>query len=276
MAFDTYESSRHAARPIKLFKFMLGPLPEDELRYTDAESVQAFENKDYQPIAISTGKMTANGTLDNSALTVNMQGNTELHNIFRIWPPSYVVGLIVYQGHSDDPDNQFLAAWGGRVINAAWPNNQLKLTCEPTTLSFRRSGLRRNYQRSCPHALYGPQCRAAKIALDTSCTEIHARNTIRVGSVAGTPVAYSNGTIEWVNEDGRREIMSVWAAGADGYLKLSGTPITLKVGMAVKLYKGCDHTMGVAGCGMHNNILNYGGQPWIPMKNPVNSLSEYT
>ena len=155
MAFDTYESSRHNGRPIKLFKFMLGPLPEDELRYTDAESVQAFESKDYQPIAISTGKMTANGTLDNSALTVNMQGNTELHNIFRIWPPSYVVGLIVYQGHSDDPDNQFLAAWGGRVINAAWPNNELKLTCEPTTLSFRRSGLRRNYQRSCPHALYG-------------------------------------------------------------------------------------------------------------------------
>lgn len=276
MSFDDYESSRHGGRPIKLFKFMLGPLPEDELRYTDAETVQAFENKDYQPVAISTGKMTSNGTLDNSALTVKMEGNTELHNIFRIWPPSYVVGLIVYQGHSDDPQNQFLAAWGGRVINAAWPGNELSLTCEPSTMSLRRAGLRRNYQRSCPHALYGPQCRAAKIDINATCTEIHARNVIRVSNTGGDYEALSNGTIEWVNVKGRREIMSIRSVGWDGYLKLSGTAVTLAVGMSVKLYRGCDHTMGMRGCLMHNNIVNYGGQPWIPLKNPVNSLSEYT
>lgn len=275
MSFDQYESSRHDGRPIKLFKFMLGPLPEDELRYTDAETAQAYENRAYKPIAISHSKITANGTLDRSALTIKMQGATELQDIFRIWPPSYVVGLIIYQGHADDADNQFLSAWGGRVINAAWPNSELTLTCEPATTSLRRAGLRRNYQRSCPHALYGPQCGAPKIPLETTALAVYARNVITVATVAGNGAAFMNGTIEWVNASGRREMMSIRSAGNDGNLKLAGTPSTLTPGTPVKLYRGCDHTMGASGCLMHNNILNYGGQPWIPEKNPVNSLSEF-
>lgn len=275
MAFDAFERSRHSARPIKLFKFMLGPLPEDELRYTDAETTQAFENQAYTPIAIQHDKMTAANTLDRTTLTVKMQGNTELGDIFRVWPPSYVITLLIFQGHAGDADNQFKSAWGGKVLNAAWPNNELSLTCEPSSIALRRAGLRRNYQRSCPHALYGEQCRAPKVALDAICLNTYREQTIRVSTVGGVPGAYANGTIEWVNTAGRREVVSIRSAGADGAMKLSGLPPTLLVGMPVRLYKGCDHSMGAAGCELHNNILNYGGQPWIPERNPTNSLTEY-
>jgi len=275
MAFTDYEDSRHGGRPIKLFKFMLGPLPEDELRYTDAETVQALENKPYTPVAISHSKLSATGTLDRTTMTVKMQNNTELAEVFRVYPPSYVITLQMYQGHAGDPANQFLAAWGGKVINAAWPDNELSLTCEPSSIAMRRPGLTRNYQRSCPHNLYGESCGAPKIPLDTICLNVYREQTITVSTVGGDPQAYSNGSIEWVNAAGRREIVSIRAAAGDGALKLAGLPSTLQPGMPVKLYKGCDHTMGARGCDMHGNILNYGGQPWIPERNPINSLSEY-
>lgn len=275
MSFDAYEKSRHAGRPIKLYKFMLGPLPEDELRYTDAETTQAFENQAYEPIAISHSKLTATGTLDRTTMTIKMEGSTALGDIFRVYPPSYVITLLLYQGHVGDTENQFKAAWGGKVLNAAWPDNELTLTCEPSSVGMRRPGLTRNYQRSCPHALYGEQCRAPKIALNAICTGTFRDHTIRVSTVGGQPGAYSNGTIEWVNAMGRREIVSIRAAGADGAMKLAGLPPTLVEGMAVQLYKGCDHSMEATGCAMHNNILNYGGQPWIPERNPTNSLTEY-
>lgn len=275
MAFAEYEESRHSGRPIKLYKFMLGPLPEDELRYTDAETTQVLNNQDYEPVAISHSKMSATGTLDRTTMTISMQGQTQLSDIFRVYPPSYVITLVVFQGHADDSANQFLMCWGGKVINAAWPKNELTLTCEPASIAMRRPGLRRNYQRSCPHALYGPKCKAPKLPLNAICTNVYRKNTIRVSTVGGDPAAYYNGTIEWVNSEGRREIVSIQSAGADGTLRLAGLPPTLTVGSAVKIYKGCDHSMGERGCEMHNNILNYGGQPWIPLRNPVNSLSEY-
>lgn len=275
MSFAQFEESRHAGRPIKLYKFMLGPLPEDELRFTDAETVQVYENLEYTPVAISHSKLSATGTLDRTTMTITMQGQTELSNIFRIYPPSYVVTLVIFQGHVDDTANQFLMCWGGKVLNASWPNNELSLTCEPSSIAMRRPGLRRNYQRNCPHALYGVQCKAVKTALDAICLNTYREHTIQVSTVGGNGTWYSNGTIEWVNEAGRREIVSIRSAGNDGMIKLAGLPPTLKVGMAVKLYKGCDHTLGALGCALHNNVPNYGGQPWIPLRNPVNSLSEF-
>lgn len=279
MAFGPYESSRHSAVPIRLFKFNFGPLPEDELRYTNADTDQAFENKPYLRAAIKHGQITATtGTLDKSALEIRTTVDTELSELFRIAPPSYTVTCQIFQGQNGDPENQFLSTWGGRIVNSGWEGSELVLTGEPVVTSMRRPGLRRNYQKNCPHPLYDTEigsCRAPKIPLDVSCVAVYIQNTITVSGVGGDPDAYMNGSIEWVSPNGRRQILSVRSASAAGVLLLAGTPVGLVPGTPMKLYKGCDHTMGARGCAMHNNIVNYGGQPWIPLTNPVNNISEF-
>lgn len=279
MAFAPYEASKHSASPIRLFKFNFGPLPEDEKRYTNADTDQAFENKAYEKIPITHGQISATtGTLDKSALEIRTTVDSELSEVFRIAPPSYVVQLIIYQGQNADPDNQFLACWSGRIVNASWERSELVMTGEPVTTSMRRAGPRRNYQKSCPHALYDNEqgsCNAPKIPLDVTCSAVYIQNTITVSSVGGDPLAYMNGSIEWVGANGRRQILSVKSATSGGVLLLAGTPVGLTPGTPMKLYKGCDHTMGPRGCAMHNNIVNYGGQPWIPLENPVNRIAEF-
>lgn len=274
-SFGVPEESVHDGRPITLYKFTFGELPEDEYRYTDADTVHTLDDKPYMPVAISRGDITSTGTLDRTAMEIRMQRDTEIAEIFRIYPPSYTVSLVIYQGHEGDPDNQFLAAWSGRVLGCSWELSENVFTCEPVSTSLRRSGLRRNYQRNCPHALYGPQCRAPRVPFDTTCSAIYVRNTITVASVGPDSTLFTRGTVEWLTTTGRREVMGILGITADGHLQLVGTPATLEVGMQIRLFKGCDHTMADHGCMMHNNILNYGGQPWIPLKNPIGSLTEF-
>jgi hypothetical protein len=46
------------------------------------------------------------------------------------------------------------------------------------------------------------------------------------------------------------------------------TPASIPPGTPVAAYSGCDHTDGPGGCAKYENNLNYGGQKWIPLKNP--------
>lgn len=275
MTFEVYEESRYHGQPISLYQFTFGTLPEDRFCYTDAETIQSFGGDIYLPMAIQRSQIETNGSLDNTALTVDMQVRTGLTEVFRQWPPSYVVSLLIWQGHDNDPDAQFKVIWAGRVINCAWDDkSQASFTCEPVSTSLKRPGLRRNYQRNCPHALYGPQCRAVKVALDMTVTGIfRGANVISVDGNVGTE--YINGQAEYVTDQGRRQILTVRAVNGPN-VQFQGTPLGLAPGSPIKLYRGCDHTLDSdRGCALHQNWANYGGQPWIPLKNPTNSLTIY-
>ena len=59
------------------------------------------------------GLASAQVTLDKSTLKVSMDIGTDLAELFRIYPPSSVVTLTIFEGHIDDPDGEFLAVWAG-------------------------------------------------------------------------------------------------------------------------------------------------------------------
>lgn len=273
MAFDLIEESAYHGAPITLYQFTFGVLPEDRFCYTDSEVTQVWQQDVYKPVAISRGEIESNGSLDNTAIDVNMALGEGISEIFRMWPPSYVMSLLIWQGHSNDPDGQFKVIWAGRAINCAWTDSEVTLTCEPVATSLKRPGLRRNYQRMCPHALYGPQCKAPKIASDQTVAAVYrGSNVIDITNAPGPE--YLNGQAEYVTDQGRRQILTIIALNGVS-MKFQGTPIGLVVGAPIKLYRGCDHTLSDLGCGLHNNYPNYGGQPWIPLKNPTNNLTTF-
>jgi len=273
MAFEGIEESAYHGQPITLYQFTFGTLPEDRFCYTDAEIVIAWQQDIYKPVPISRGEIESNGSLDNTAMDVNMALGHEISEIFRQWPPSYVMSLLVWQGHGNDVDGQFKVIWAGKVINCTWKEVEVTFTCEPVSTSLKRPGLRRNYQRMCPHALYGPQCRAPKIASDQTVTAVYrGSNVIDISNVAGPE--YINGQAEYVTDQGRRMILTIVALNGVS-MKFNGTPLGLAPGAPIKLYRGCDHTLGEMGCGLHANWPNFGGQPWIPLKNPTSNLTTF-
>ena len=269
MTFDTLENSRNEGRPFHLYKFKFGPASGDEVYYTNVSPAVVFDSKTFEPLAITHGEIVSSGNLDKSALPVTVPEDSLLAALYTYEAPSYVVTLTIWQGHIGDSD--YKVCWAGRVTGASFVENQLELNCEPVISSLRRTGLTRDYQYHCPLVLYGAQCRASRVA---------ATRTASVSSVSGVSVTLPNGwapadlkakhiggIAEWTNDEGRTERRSIINV-ATNVLTLSSFPTDLETASVLTVVLGCNHLM--TDCrDVHDNILNFGGQPQIPLKNPI-------
>lgn len=292
MSFGNIEKSRYKGRPTNLFLVRYGSAPNSYYAYTDAEKTIIHNGTEFTPLAITRGKITASGTLDKAAIEVRSTLNIPLAEHFRVYPPAQVVNITILQGHLSDPDAQFLVAFAGRVVSAKRDNNELVLSCEPVSTSLKRVGLRRHYQYSCPHVLYGEMCRASKAA---------ATKSVTVSSASGTTVTlpegwetderipkYLNGMIEWENSAGDTEVRTILRVDIVGgrNLVVSGTTRDLKAGSPARVILGCNHGLwkNANGVGLtqmtdchflHNNIKNFGGCFAIPTKNPIGLTNQF-
>lgn len=282
MSFAIHESSRYSGRPVTLF-LIQGALTGSEaigpFAYTDGEEeiVRPVldENGDPQDITfipwpIEHGPISQDGTLDKSDVSIAAALGTPIDDLFIAYPPSQVVNLTIFEGHTDDEvtEANYPAVWLGRIASAAFEGNEIKLSCVPVSTRIRMPGLRRNYQVGCPHVLYGEQCGANKAAATVTRTVVSVnRNNITIDSNLGSFGQYVGGLLEWVNSDtGRTEIRTISSATAL-ILTIRGLSRGIGPDTEVSIVRGCDHQM--TGCNLHDNIQNYGGQPFIPLDNPL-------
>lgn len=275
MSFADRENSRTLGEPVDIYLFRWGAGPTDYFAYTDAEQPITLGSGPaaitYQPIPISRSAVNASGTLDKSTLEVKTPTNVDLAEKYRLFPPSQVVSLVIRQGHIGDPDQQFLTIWTGRVLGSKRTRSEASYTCDPISTSLRRTGLRRHWQYSCPHVLYGPMCRANKsaAAVVAGVASIsRAVVTLNPGwQIESSKHYYNGGLFEWDRPDGGRETRTIWKIDGD-VLVLSGAPDGLAPGQLVSVILGCSKI--ITDCAdLHHNLQNFGGQPWIPKVNPI-------
>lgn len=296
MAFNDYETARNLGQPVMLYYFVYGVEADGTtpiyLAYTDGESEVVHDGVTYTPLAIKGAQIKSSGKMDNNEVQITVPRNSEIADLFRIYPPSRVVTVTLRQGHIPNPGDpsgyadgeNFPVIWLGRVLESSRDGPEATLTCEAASASMKRSGLRRHYQWPCPLVLYGARCQADKAAATTTATVAGItgnRLTLNEPWQKQIPIpdtdppetqdiganAYTGGLVEWVGMDGpeQRTIMRVTAAGE---IILNGPAFDLDVADEVNVILGCPHTL--KGCGdLHSNEVNYGGQPWIPTENPV-------
>lgn len=290
MSFADIEKSRRKGRPVNLFYVRYGESPGSFFAYTDSEKEIQNSGVTYRPLAMTRGKIAVSGKLDKAALELRMTLNTPMAELFRVYPPSHVVTVTIFQGHLSDPNKQFLVAWTGRIISAKRTDNELVLTGEPINTTMKRVGLRRHYQYSCMHVLYGDQCRANKAAATKQSTIVStANNSITLPADWETDaraLKYVGGMIEWLNAAGDRESRTILRVINTTKLVVTGFMRDLAPGDTVNVVLGCNHGfyMNEDKTGLdqktdchflHENIHNYGGCPFIPTKNPVGQLNNY-
>lgn len=266
MTFAGRETSRSLGQPDTLYRFAVG---DDVYAYTDAEEPITAGADTYLPIPIDSDQVSSSGTLDKTTMKVSLPRNTALVELFRVYPPSEVVTLTKFQGHWSDPE--FLAVWSGRVLSCDRAGVKAMISCEPVSTSMRRPGLRRRYQRGCPHVLYGPQCRESRAENTVSAT-VAGINGAWITMASGwagafTASRFAGGIFQSDGE--QRTILKV--QGND--LLLGGGIGVLDVGDTAALSLGCEHTMDA--CKLFGNILNYGGQPWIPYSSPFANVNSF-
>jgi hypothetical protein len=247
VTFSTYEASRELGDPVQLFFFKYGPDLGNYYAYTDHTDAIVYSGVTYTPVPVARENVSTDGTLDKSTIKITVDIGTDIAELFRVYPPAYVVSLVIRQGHIGDPDEEFLVIWAGRVVADSRDDGETTLNGEPISTSMRRPMLRRHYQYGCMHALYsvGPGlCNADKASKTLSAT---------VASVTGATVTmtagwngsfdkakFLGGFFEWVNDvtlTDRRTIIRV----AGDTLSLSGIPKDVDTGDTVSVILGCNH-----------------------------------
>lgn len=282
MTFPIREASRTLGEPISLYFFRYGDTPDAYYAYTDCEQQVEHEFDPqvglvvFQPIPVDRGEITSSGSLDKAAMEIRTPQNAELAQLFSLHPPSQIVTVVIFQGHEGDTD--FRVEWMGRVLGSSREGNEAVYTCEPVSTSMKRPGLRRNYQYQCPHVLYsqGPGlCNADREARSILRSATGVAGALVTFGAIDNPDMYIGGIAEWTAPDGRKELRSI-VRRADGLtFVFSGIALGLTPGVVVKLSAGCDHKMDGDCLNLHNNVQNFGGQPWIPTENPLGIKNNY-
>ena len=220
-----------------------------------------YQSETYQPATISRNGLEQGNELGRLGVEIRVPRDLPVAGLFLAAPPEGVVSITLYRHHAGD--NEFITYWKGRVASSRLSGSEATLKCEPIATSLKRPGLRARYQLLCRHVLYGSGCGALKDSFRVDGTVAAVTGiTVQVAAAADREDGYFVGG------------MLTTAAGARMIVAHSGIVLTLvapliglSAGDTVQLYAGCDHSLNHCAA-RFNNLDNFGGFPFIPVKNP--------
>lgn len=284
MTYFQYESSVDSGDPFFLYVFAYN---KKRIFYTaETETVvlypgffdseyffdeEYFFKQEYIPNYVSHSVISQSGNLDRVDNTIKLSLNDGFAKSMLGPAGAETATVVIARGHRGDPDSEVLVQWQGRVVEASVDRQEVALRCESVFTSMRRSGLRPKFTRSCRHALYQKGC-----GVDLSSMIEQAQATSISGLVITVPDAathpdgwYKGGFVKFENYfmfvlrhvGDQVSVRSVSSEFKDAFL--SGV---VDVGIA----PGCDLTLQTC-ADKFSNSDNYGGNPWMPRKNPFGS-----
>jgi uncharacterized phage protein (TIGR02218 family) len=273
MTFATYETSLQDGNPVELYEFTVGV---QTFRYTSAPEDIVYQTKTYETVQLSRSDIEDTGDIPKSQLTLTAQRDFPIADLFRVAPPSEVVAVNVYRLHLADGDAESKLIWTGRVLNCEWDaRSTCTMTCESLYTALRRRGLRRMYQRQCPHTLYGALCGVPA----TSFRTVLAVNIVNGTSLSDPdidvlPDGYlAGGYLEWEKAPGQYERRAIKTHVGDT-ITITHPIIGLAGGNEVSLFAGCDHSLTTCNS-KFSNATNYGGFPFVPKSNPFGGTNVF-
>lgn len=265
MSYDTLEQSAAQGRPVELYTFSRGSIA---WRFTSADR-DIVDVQTYKAEVISRGPIEQGSETIRSSLTLNVAHTFAIAELYKIAPPSDVINLLLRQYHYGDAE--FKTIWQGEIVSVGFAGGDAEIALQPLASNMSTTGLRRCYQKSCPFVLYGADCTVNPAAFRTTGNVVVVSGlTVTVLEAASKPDGFfDGGYLEWQisgSEFERRFIKT--HIGTD--ILVDVIPLDLGVGASARLYPGCDHSLATCNS-KFSNVLNYGGMPYIPNKNPFGS-----
>lgn len=269
MTYDAHEVSLQSGEPLELYQFSCGT---NVYRFTSAKQNVVIGSNTFEAAVLRRNSIDFSAEKGRNSLKIDATRQFVVADLFRITPPSDMVLLTVYRVHVEDAE--VVVIWSGRVLSVDFGSSTATITCEPVTTSLKRTGLRRLYQRQCPHVLYGSACKVNKASFTVPVTLSSVIGTTLNSAAIGLyPDEYFSGGYIDVLIDGvieRRFITTHTGTQITINIPLAG----LGAGSSITLYAGCDHTTTTC-TNKFSNLDNYGGMPYIPQKNPFGTNGIY-
>ena len=290
MTLNDRETAQQSGEPINLYKFTYGDTAT--LCYTDAETDLDLDGTTYEAHTITRGNVKNPGKVAASDLKISVPLNSPVASLFAIYPPSVVVRVEIRQGHIPRGEGLDIANFPinfvGRILESRRNGNVAELTADPSTLA--RPGLTRNWQWGCPLVLYGTRCAATKTAYPATVLSVtNSSITLVAPDAMADPVVpdwntsgqtvskFITGMVEWdgLTTREKRMIRNVTESNGEVTLHLFAPVWDLAADGTVDVYLGCRRTLDDCE-DVHNNVLNFGGQPFIPVDgNPVGKNNHF-
>lgn len=266
MTYSTYENSVDSGAPVELYEFVEGA---NYYYYTNAPDDFVLLGITYKSQQIDRAEIELTDDVNRGGLSLTFPRDHELASKYLGQLTDFVTTITVRRGHYTDAGQEFITYWKGRVVAAKANGATIELSCESVFTSVRRHGLRARYQRNCRHVIYSYGC-----GLSQATWEVGGDLLAVVGSVVtmaaagGQPDGYYIGGILRLPGGGQRLITN--HVGVD--LTLARPLDGLAAGVEVKIAPGCDHSKSSC-TDKFNNLINFGGFPYMPLKNPFGGTS---
>lgn len=268
MSLDAQESSIESGQPIEFYVFTFGV---DIIRLTSNNSNITFSGVSYTATQIKRSSLQASTEDAINRLTVNMPLDNTVVQRFIGNVPGTRATIQVLRGHRNDGIEEAVLMFDGFITNVEMDGQlNAKIICKPQTAVFNRSGPLISYQGLCNHVLYDVRCKITRGAFTyTGLASAVVGSVVTVNGLSVNGADWAVGGIlqaPTAAPEDRRLIVS--QSGDDVTLLL---PISFSIlGSIVDVLAGCDHSLSICDS-KFANVINYGGFPFVPTKNPFNS-----
>lgn len=268
MTFDAQETSREDSQALELYTFVFGA---ETFRFTSYNEDISWGGLAYTATQISRSE-TQNSVEDAiNQLTVTMTLDNAVAQKFISNVPGDVGSVLVLRANANDVAEESIVIFDGFVASVKFDGElQAQVLCNPTTNVFQRAGPRMTYQGICNHVLYDARCKIARSSFTfTGTVSGVTGSVITVNGVSGQGANWAAGGFVQAPTAAPEDKRMILAQSGDNLTLLLPFSITV-LGTQVDVLAGCDHSLGTCNT-KFSNVINYGGFPYVPRKNPFNS-----
>lgn len=270
MTYDARELSDELGAPILLAVFALGGML---WRFARADQDVTHGGNVYQATrgGMEPSRFRDASETQKNDVTLTVDRAFPIAELWRISPPAGIVAVRLIEIHDGDADEA--VAWLGHVSNVAWVGSaKAQITLSPGAMAMRSNGLRRLWQKSCPHVLYGPSCRLSRVGHEAPAVLASVDGLTLKAPEFANGMKFNGGFIEWTDANGITDWRAVTDHLGDTITMMTQAP-RLAAGVAVTAVEGCART--IQRCDELGNLPNFGGIPYFITKNPFSGDPVY-
>lgn len=256
MTFNARETSTFDGAPFELYTWGMGV---NRWYQASGDTPRTFQGRTYELQVLARTEVDQNGEANSGNVTVTMETDNPIAQLFLQGPPSHPVSLIIQCGH--EGETEVACAFTGRVSSTKF-KEVCELTCVSRQTIWKQSIPGLAFQSQCPLRWGSDRCGVNKYAYRVVAT-LSAVSGLNLSSP--TFAAHPNGHFRggWVEVEGTTRMITAHT----GDTVTLFTPLNVSPGATVAAFPGCMGTEADCG-GRYNNLVNHLGYKRIPGKNP--------
>jgi uncharacterized phage protein (TIGR02218 family) len=235
-------------------------------RYTNGDVDVVYDSNTYYAAALKRGGLTKDIQLGVTSLQIDFQYLQNPILEYIALNPIQIIWISVMRLFRDQSPYEAQVIFVGHIKEVQFQGIQGSAKCVGFEHYLKKPIPRFRYQRQCNWTLFDTRCTVASASYSQVATVTALSSDLLSFECSGmtTQVSsyYTAGKVVFGEEE---RMITYYAADTNIHIRYKMS--NLAVGSSVTLYAGCDGDIETCR-DRFNNVINFGGTPYIPLDNP--------